>query len=99
MRPRHTTRLTLWAIPFAILLGSAGAYPRPCSAQAPAPVATTDSLAESQRGQRQQPGGGLVFKDHVTPNWFADNTRFWYRNDLAGGAREFILVDAARGVR
>jgi dipeptidyl aminopeptidase/acylaminoacyl peptidase len=40
-----------------------------------------------------------VFKARVTPHWFAGSTRFWYRNDLRGGAREFIDVDAARGVR
>ena len=40
-----------------------------------------------------------VFKQRVSPHWFADNTKFWYRNDLAGGAREFVLVDAERGRR
>jgi dipeptidyl-peptidase-4 len=40
-----------------------------------------------------------VFKDRVNPHWFADNTRFWYRNDLAEGECEFILVDAEKGVR
>lgn len=35
-----------------------------------------------------------VFKTKVEPHWFADNRRFWYRNDLADGAREFVLVDA-----
>ncbi|MEN6429070.1 MAG: DPP IV N-terminal domain-containing protein [Phycisphaerales bacterium] len=40
-----------------------------------------------------------VFRDRVTPHWFADNARFWYRNDLAGNTREFILVDARAGMR
>ena len=40
-----------------------------------------------------------VFKDRVTPHWQADNHRFWYRNDLADGKREFILVDAVKGER
>jgi dipeptidyl aminopeptidase/acylaminoacyl peptidase len=40
-----------------------------------------------------------VFKDSVKPHWFADNKRFWYRNDLSDEAREFILVDAEGGVR
>jgi dipeptidyl aminopeptidase/acylaminoacyl peptidase len=40
-----------------------------------------------------------VFKATVKPHWFADNTRFWYRNDLAEGAREFLLVDATNGLR
>jgi dipeptidyl aminopeptidase/acylaminoacyl peptidase/uncharacterized protein (DUF885 family) len=40
-----------------------------------------------------------VFKDRVNPHWLAGGNRFWYRNDLADGAREFILVDAVRGER
>jgi dipeptidyl aminopeptidase/acylaminoacyl peptidase len=51
-----------------------------------------------QRGQRGGQAGG-VYKAQIAPHWFHDNTRFWYRNDLRGGAREFILVDAERGTR
>ena len=40
-----------------------------------------------------------VYRDSVTPHWFANQTRFWYRNDLQDGAREFVLVDAERGKR
>jgi len=40
-----------------------------------------------------------VYKDRVRPHWFADNTRFWYRNELRDGKREFILVDAEAGAR
>ena len=29
-------------------------------------------------------------KAQITPHWFAEDTKFWYRNDLKGGAREFI---------
>jgi dipeptidyl aminopeptidase/acylaminoacyl peptidase len=42
---------------------------------------------------------GPVYRREVTPHWFHSNTRFWYRNDLRGGAREFILVDAEKGTR
>ena len=35
----------------------------------------------------------------VQPHWLGNSSRFWYRNDLPGGAVEFILVDAARGSR
>ena len=42
---------------------------------------------------------GKVFKARVDPHWFADDARFWYRNDLAGGRREFVLVDAEKGDR
>ncbi len=46
-----------------------------------------------------RPRANKVFKDRVNPHWLADNTRFWYRNDLAGGMREFILVNAVKGER
>jgi len=57
--------------------------------------------------QERRRGGGHgarmrmpgVYKAQITPHWFADNTKFWYRNDLAGGTREFILVDAVKGTR
>jgi dipeptidyl-peptidase 4 len=40
-----------------------------------------------------------VFKTRLNAHWFANNTRFWYRNDLANGAREFVMVDAEKGIR
>src|SRR5438067_1078686 len=42
---------------------------------------------------------GKVFKARVAPHWFAGGSRFWYRNDFLEGGREFILVDAERGLR
>src|SRR6478736_4391859 len=42
---------------------------------------------------------GKVFKAKVTPHWLEGNSRFWYRNDLAEGKREFVLVDAEKGTR
>ncbi len=42
---------------------------------------------------------GKLFKSRVTPHWFAGDSRFWYRNDLPGGEREFVLVDAIQGTR
>src|SRR5438552_18919060 len=52
-----------------------------------------------QRGPGRDDGPRRVFKDRITPHWFADNTRFWYRNDLRDGAKEFIVVDAENGMR
>ncbi len=51
--------------------------------------------------QGGRPGGDAprVYKSRITPHWFADNTRFWYRNDLPGDAREFVAVDANAGTR
>ena len=40
-----------------------------------------------------------VFRAQVRPEWAPGGRRFWYRNDLADGAREYILVDAEAGVR
>src|SRR5580700_7130764 len=57
------------------------------------------SPAPQQRGPRPSTGDGLIFKMRIAPHWFDGDNRFWYRNDLAGGAREFILVDAEHGTR
>ncbi len=48
------------------------------------------SSASAQKG---------VYKSSVDAHWLTDNTRFWYRNDLAHGTREFVLVDAEKGTR
>src|SRR5581483_4465265 len=62
---------------------------------------TQEELAKAYQRANQFPGRrtGGVYKSQITPHWFPDGTRFWYRNDLAGGTREFILIDAARGTR
>ncbi len=52
-----------------------------------------------QHGARTSPGDALVFKSRIDPHWYQQNTRFWYRNQLAGGTSEFIAVDAVRGTR
>jgi dipeptidyl aminopeptidase/acylaminoacyl peptidase len=41
----------------------------------------------------------LIFKTKVEPHWFDGNRKFWYRNDLRDGTKEFILVDAQAGTR
>lgn len=43
--------------------------------------------------------GAAVYKERITPFWFHNDTRFWYRNDLPGSAKEFIVVNAERGTR
>jgi len=40
-----------------------------------------------------------VFKDRITAHWQKDNKRFWYRNDLPEGKREFIFVDTDKGIK
>jgi len=39
------------------------------------------------------------YKGQIAPHWFAENTCFWYRNDLAGDTKEFVLVNATEGTR
>src|SRR5262249_9453422 len=56
---------------------------------APPPGDPWYSPQATQRGPRTGRGEGLVFKDRITPHWFRESTRFWYRNDLSGGAKEF----------
>ncbi len=70
---------------------------KPASAMEPS---AGNSLASPQqrRGGFGAPEQG-VYKSRLTPHWFQNDTRFWYTNDLRGGAREFILVDAEKGTR
>jgi dipeptidyl-peptidase 4 len=35
-----------------------------------------------------------VYRGDVRPRWIGDGARFWYRNRLSDGRREFVLVDA-----
>jgi predicted metalloprotease with PDZ domain/dipeptidyl aminopeptidase/acylaminoacyl peptidase len=63
-------------------------------------VPTSEELqAGYQRAQRSNQPRPLVYKSQITPHWFDNNGRIWYRNDLRGGTREFVLVDAERGQR
>jgi dipeptidyl aminopeptidase/acylaminoacyl peptidase len=54
-----------------------------------------ESPQRRRRGYEQQG----VYKTRIEPHWFAENSRFWYRNRLRDGKKEFILVDAAGGTR
>jgi dipeptidyl aminopeptidase/acylaminoacyl peptidase len=61
---------------------------------------TPDELKAAYRRAESPPkGGGRVLKDRVEPHWFAGDSRFWYRNNLPRGTKEFILVDADAGTR
>jgi len=62
--------------------------------------------ASSQRISRSGSRLQGVYKAWITPHWFvlktpdsAEDMCFWYRNDLSGNTREFILVDAEKGTR
>ncbi|MEX2317563.1 MAG: DUF885 family protein [Pirellulales bacterium] len=53
------------------------------------------------RGGRGGRGGGMrgVYRTNVNPTWFANNTKFWYRNNLRSETTEYIVVDAEKGTR
>src|SRR5260221_10079179 len=59
-----------------------------------------NSPEESPQGAPPvEQGPKRVFKDRISPHWFHQNTRFWYRNNLRDDGKEFIVVDAERGTR
>jgi dipeptidyl aminopeptidase/acylaminoacyl peptidase len=93
MRLRMAAAPIAWAVFLACSASSQG--------QGPGFEAEDEPSIDSpqQRAGRGGQGAGLVFKDRVTPRWFAENTRFWYRNDLTNRGKEFILVDAEKGTR
>jgi dipeptidyl aminopeptidase/acylaminoacyl peptidase len=65
-----------------------------------ASVDTIDIVAAYARAA--QLGGqakGKIFKATITPHWFDNGTRFWYRNDTRGNTTDFVLVDAEKGTR
>src|SRR5581483_7624151 len=62
--------------------------------------AQTNAAAQSQarraRGPRDERG---VYKARLVPHWFSADSKFWYRNDLRDGKKEFVLVDCEKGSR
>jgi dipeptidyl aminopeptidase/acylaminoacyl peptidase len=56
---------------------------------------TYSTPATAQRGGFGPPPG--VYKATLTPHWFADDTKFWYRNALKEGTSEFVVVESATG--
>jgi dipeptidyl aminopeptidase/acylaminoacyl peptidase len=84
--------------------GLVGMDPRALADEPPAGLAryvpTTEELRagyeQSERANQLRP---RIYKDRISPHWFHDNHRFWYRNDSKGAAKEFIVVDAANGKR
>jgi dipeptidyl aminopeptidase/acylaminoacyl peptidase len=62
-----------------------------------------DAHPSPQQGRRGRGGAAVapqgVYKSIITPHWFANDTKFWYRNALRGEASEFILVDTTTATR
>jgi dipeptidyl aminopeptidase/acylaminoacyl peptidase len=72
------------------------------------PVLTATSPSTRAQGTRadyeraarwREVAANKVLRQSVRPHWFAQNSRFWYRAELAGGAFEFILVETDKGER
>ena len=65
---------------------------------APLQAVGSENDAAPQQRWWERPEQG-VYKARLVPHWLADSPRFWYRNDLSDGAREFILVDAEKNTQ
>ena len=59
-------------------------------------VSTRSQVPQSSRRGRRSAG---VYKTSIKARWFANGNGFWYRNDLPGQRREYIVVDAVHGTR
>ena len=63
------------------------------------PMATCARAQETSPQPHRREPTTVVYKQHIEPHWYADSSRFWYRNDLSEGRKEFIAVDATAGER
>ena len=61
-------------------------------------LAAQQAPSAPQQRWWERPDKG-VYKARIEPHWLGDSPRFWYRNDLRGGAREFVLVDAEKNTQ
>ena len=67
-------------------------------------IGTAQDKPKEQTSQPRAAAGASpreprVYRDRVDPNWIENTPRFWYRNNLPGGKREFVLVDMEKGTR
>jgi hypothetical protein len=103
--PSVTNKYSVILAALFALLG-AGTAARAQTANSP----TQDASPQQQPGGGGGGGGGArggrgggpapgVYKSAITPHWFDGHAKFWRRNALRGGASEFILVDAEKGLR
>lgn len=108
MLPRSTHNFCLLALPLLVCSALVVWNPRIQSADAPASdraelakyAPNRQELLEAYaQAKRSAESPGRAYKTQIAPHWFQNNTRFWYRNELRGGSREFILVDAEHGTR
>ncbi|HEY2783785.1 MAG TPA: prolyl oligopeptidase family serine peptidase [Fimbriiglobus sp.] len=63
-------------------------------------IVVVSSLVLATSAPAQRRGGGTpIPKATLTPHWLAGDTKFWYRNSLKRGTKEFVLVDAEKGTK
>jgi dipeptidyl aminopeptidase/acylaminoacyl peptidase len=74
-----------------LVFSSAAMFPHLTRAEDP-----LDAPFQRPRGPAGDDG---VYKERIVPHWLAGGAAFWYRDDLPRGKREFILIDAVKGVR
>jgi len=63
------------------------------------PSVDVDMESPQANSADQRTQDARIYRHRVEPHWFADNNRFWYRNQLRQGRREFIVVDCLLGTR
>jgi dipeptidyl aminopeptidase/acylaminoacyl peptidase len=59
-------------------------------------IRAQDDAPQQKRGAPQPAG---IYRQTVEPRWFDGDSKFWYRNELKGRTKEFILVDCEKGER
>src|SRR5712671_5678364 len=84
----------VWLICCALNCADLAAW---CAEETGGASAPAEAQAAPQRMARTNSGPRRVFRDQVTPHWFKNDSRFWYRNELREGAKEFVMVDAEKG--
>jgi dipeptidyl aminopeptidase/acylaminoacyl peptidase len=72
-------------------------FTMPCAIE----VATAEGTLDDYKRafNTRETTANKVFRDRIREQWFKDNSRFWYKNDLPNEKCEFVLVDAEAGVR
>lgn len=74
------------------VVGSAVAFAALWAAQA-SPAEAQGTKADYERALNLEKNTrDLVFKTRVDPHWYGDDEGFWYRNELGGGASEYVEV-------
>src|ERR1051326_7031344 len=89
-------------LPWCLVLGAwcfGDCFGHAIAAPAEETLAATNRIdTQQRRGRFGAPDRG-VYKTQITPHWFDKDSRFWYRNDLSAGRKEFVVVNAEKGTR